>query len=191
VSGRLDAAGAAKAADALIAALRDPKTSSDALYLLAEALGAVSGRLDAATAAAHAAKAADVLVARMRDPKTPPNVLYLLALALRRVSGRLDAAGAAKAADVLVAALGDPRTPTNALSDLAQALKTVGARLGPHGIVRVLQHPLASGPAQRALLEVLEQPTRRTFSSPWHFIDWADSNGVDFLAQASARPGRD
>jgi hypothetical protein len=34
---------------------------------------------------------------------------------------------------------------------------------------------------QRALLEVLEQRTRRSFRNTWHFIDWAASNGVEFL----------
>jgi hypothetical protein len=64
---------------------------------------------------------------------------------------------------------------------LTRALSAVGARQGSDGIVRLLQHPLAAGEAQRALLGALARPTRRTFHSTWDFLDWAKSNGVDFL----------
>ena len=185
VGGRLDAGSAAKVAEALVALMLDPKTPPNARDYLTRALGAVGGRLDAA----GSAKVAGPLLALMRDPRTSPNANFLVARAVGEVGGRLDAGGAAKAADALVAALRDPRTLPHYHSSLIQALKAVGARLGTRGVVRVLQHPLAVGPAQRALLDLLAQPTRRTFSSPWQFIDWADSNGVDFLPeQASTTP---
>jgi type I restriction enzyme S subunit len=41
-------------------------------------------------------------------------------------------------------------------------------------------HPLAAGPAQRVVLDVLGRRTRREFRSTWHFLDWAQSNGVEF-----------
>jgi hypothetical protein len=46
-------------------------------------------------------------------------------------------------------------------------------------LVTLLDHPLAAGPAQRAVLDVLGRRTRREFRSTWHFLDWAQSNGVD------------
>jgi hypothetical protein len=50
----------------------------------------------------------------------------------------------------------------------------------------LLDRPLAAGPAQRAVLDVLGRRTRREFRSTWHFLDWAQSNGVDL-----APPPRD
>jgi hypothetical protein len=48
-------------------------------------------------------------------------------------------------------------------------------------LIALLRHPLAAGEAQRALLDVLGHRTRREFRNTWHFLDWARSNGVDFV----------
>jgi hypothetical protein len=95
------------------------------------------------------------------------------------VSGRLDAAGAGRATAALVAALAKATGPER-LNDLRYALRAVGERLTTDQLLDALGHPLAAGPAERELLALLGQRTRRTFRSTWHFLDWARSNGVDF-----------
>jgi hypothetical protein len=68
----------------------------------------------------------------------------------------------------------------------SQALQTLTERLSTPDLVALLEHPLAAGPAQRALLDVLGQRTRRQFRNTWHFLDWARSNGVDFVPPSPA-----
>jgi hypothetical protein len=64
------------------------------------------------------------------------------------------------------------------------AIQAVSERLATSDIVKLLQHPLAAGDAQRALLDVLGHRTRHTFRKTWHFLDWASSNGVDLVPPA-------
>jgi hypothetical protein len=64
---------------------------------------------------------------------------------------------------------------------LARGLGAVCERLTTSDLLTPLQHPLAAGPAQRALLDVLGHRTRRTFRNTWHFLDWAHSNGIDLV----------
>ena len=84
------------------------------------------------------------------------------------------------AADRLVAAM-DKTDDFGALLYLFGGLGSVSGRLDTDHLVKVLQHPLAAGAAQRVLLDVLGQGTRHTFRSTWHFLDWAASNGVDLV----------
>jgi hypothetical protein len=145
----------------------------------------VSDCLDAAQAARRADQAAEVLVAAMA--KAHPFDLRPLSEGLEAVSGRLDAAGAAKAAEALVAVMAKTTDP-NYLIPLSAGLTAVSGRLDTDHLVTLLQHRLAAGRAQRVLLDVLGQRTRHTFRSPWHFLDWAASNGVDLVPPP--RPAR-
>jgi hypothetical protein len=197
---------AGKAADILVAAM---SKTTDRAYLrsLSEGLRAVSGHLDAAAAT----KAADSLVAAMSKTTlttagaaidssnaellswsamfetTEPLALISLSEGLRAVSGRLDTARAVahagKVADILVAAM-SKTSDANALSNLSWGLQAVCERLTTLELVALLERPLATGVAQRALLDVLGHRTRRDFRNTWHFLDWARSNGVDFTLSA-------
>jgi hypothetical protein len=97
----------------------------------------------------------------------------------------LDAAGAGEAAQALVVAIGKATAP----EALSQSLKMICERQSTVDILKALQHPLAVGRAQRTLLDVLGQRTRRTFRSTWHFLDWAASNGVDLVPHFPPRMG--
>ncbi len=101
-----------------------------------------------------------------------------LSQGLLAVSGRLDRAGTVGAAEALVVVLGKS-IPFKPAEKLSQALMAVSGRLSTPDLLAVLQNPLAAGPAQRTLLEVLAQRTRRDFRTPWEFLDWAAANGVD------------
>jgi hypothetical protein len=71
-----------------------------------------------------------------------------------------------------------------ALGPLARGLRVVSERRTTSDLLTRLQHPLAAESAQRALLDVLGHRTRRTFRNTWHFLNWAQSNGVDLLPPA-------
>lgn len=126
--------------------------------------------------AAWAEPATETLVAAM-SKTTTPSALYYLSQCLRVVSERLEskeAAGhAGKATDALLA---------TALNPLSGTLPRIVASFSTHDPVAALAHPLCAGPAQRAVLDVLGARCKREIRSPWRFIDWADSNGLDFLA---------
>ncbi len=49
-------------------------------------------------------------------------------------------------------------------------------------LVSLLRSPEAAGPAQEALLGILGRRCRRSFDTPWQFLDWAKGNGVEFSA---------
>jgi hypothetical protein len=192
VSARLDrptaAAHANKAAVALVNALCKPRNLAVLLPELALAFKEVSARLDRPTAAAHAGKAADALLAALRDPNA--SNLSLLAQALKEVSAHLDGPGAAKVASALIDASRDPKNISSpflpqVLLSVARAIKQVCAPISTPEIMQILDHPLAAGPVQRALLDVLGQRYKQSFRCTWHFIDWADDNDKDHgLAKA-------
>jgi hypothetical protein len=186
VSARLDVAGAAKAAEAIVAVMAVTSHPYTLSYL-SQVLMAVGGRLGAAAAATHAAKAGEALVAAL--PRTSnPTALLCLSKGLTTVSTRLDAAGAAKAAEALVVAMTKPIDPA-VLSSLSQALEAMGERLSTAQVLTTLRHPLAVGPSQRALLNVLDHRTHRTFRNTWDFLDWANSDGVELLPPSPPRGG--
>jgi hypothetical protein len=118
----------------------------------------------------------------MSEPKSLGPLFEELIRALGTVSAQMDDAAAAKTADELIDKMSRTTDESN-LALLARALRALGAPRGTEGIIRILQHPMAAGAVQRALLNELGQPTKRTFHSTWHFIDWAASNGVDFLPE--------
>src|SRR5262249_56721185 len=68
---RLDAAGAARVSGAIVAAVRDPKTSAEVRTLFAAALVAIAGQLDPASAASLEGAFVDSLVADLADVNSP------------------------------------------------------------------------------------------------------------------------
>jgi hypothetical protein len=192
VSGRLHPDAASKVADALQVAISQTDDPY-ALSALSQGLKAVSRRLDPASAAGHegratvsryldataASKAADTLLAAM-SKTTNPIAYKLLWQGLWAVSGRLDATASVKVAEALVAAMGKTND-LNDPSELSKGLQEVSERLTTPDLVILLRHPLAAGPCQRALLDVLGRRTRREFRNTWHFLDRARSSDVDLV----------
>jgi hypothetical protein len=146
LSGLLDAAHADEAARALVATMGKSLTPYP-FKALAQALGAVSGRLDAAQAAAYADKAARALIAAM-NKTTDPQGIGALAEGLGAVLGRLESTKAAnyaeKAMHALAAAMSKvpilplaetriiiPDNPNAAIGPLALGVKAVGRGLDP------------------------------------------------------------
>jgi hypothetical protein len=131
--------------------------------------------------ASRASQAADILVAAM-SKTTDGNALSSLSQGLQAVSGHLDASGASKAADILMEAMSKvPPDNSNVYCPLRSVMSTMCERWSTPDLLTLLRHPLVAGEAQRALLDVLGHRTRRTFRNTWHFLDWARSNGVDFV----------
>jgi hypothetical protein len=127
---RVDAAGAARVADAVVAAVRDPKTAALVRTLFADALAALAGRLAPDQAASLESVLVDALLADLADAKSLP-FRGFLGQALATACGRPGATGAARAAEALTAALRDPQTPPTALKPLAAALAVVSGQLPP------------------------------------------------------------
>jgi hypothetical protein len=132
--GRPGATGAARAAKALTAAIRDPQTPLTALRPLATALAVVSSQLPPGEASAHANQAVDALDSLWRA-RTAPTDRAPLAEVMAAVWTRLDPADAAarakRAAAGLEDALRDSRTAPLQLTGLAMALSAVYDHLDP------------------------------------------------------------
>jgi hypothetical protein len=127
---RLDAAGAARVAEAMVAAVRDPKTAVLARTLFADALAALAGRLTPTQAASLERALVDALLADLADAKSR-QFRGLLGQALGTACGRPGATSAARAAKALVAAIRDPQTPLGTLKPLTGALAAVIGQLPP------------------------------------------------------------
>jgi hypothetical protein len=132
--GRPGAKNAPRAAEALIAAIRDPQTPLVFLEPLVAALAVVSGQLPPKEASSHASQAVDVLGSLWVD-KTGPADRAFLAEALAAMYGRLSpteaSAHAKKVAVDLESALRDSKAAPYELHSLAQALVAVYGHLGP------------------------------------------------------------
>jgi hypothetical protein len=129
----LDAAGAAQVAEAMDAAVRDPKTSALVRTLFADALAALAGRLTPGQAASLESALVDSLVVDLADAKSAKSWEFrgVLGRALATACGRPGATAAARAAEALTAALRDPKTPSVSLQPLAAALAVVIGQLPP------------------------------------------------------------
>jgi hypothetical protein len=182
VAGRLDARQAGQAFDAILADMAKTFHWS-VVPTLPWGLEAVAGCLDAA----QAGKRADRLLAELAkttDQSSAARASLLLGLAA--LAGHLDATQARQAADTLLAALTtnlaslwiSVRIP-GVIDPHLLGLSKLGERQTTRDLIVLLQRPLAAGPAQRVLLDVLGRRTRREFRSTWHFLDWAAANGVD------------
>jgi hypothetical protein len=132
--GRPNATGAARAAEALAAAIRDPQTPLATLKPLAAALAVVSGQLPPKEASSHANQEVDALDSLWGARTAPPDRASL-AGALAEVYTRLDPADAAarakRAAADLEGALRDSKTAPNQIGGLAIALSAVYTHLDP------------------------------------------------------------
>jgi hypothetical protein len=134
VCGRPGARRAARAAEALAAAIRDPQTPIGLLKPLAEALAAVSGQLPPTEAFSHANQAVDVLgslwVART-GPLDRAGLAEALAALWTRLDPRDAAAHARRVAAQLEAAFRDANDDWRELYRLAEALAAVYGPLDP------------------------------------------------------------
>jgi hypothetical protein len=134
VCGRPGAKSAARAADALTAAIRDPQTPFGLLRPLVEALAAIGGQLTPAEASSRANQAVAVL-----DPlwvaRTAPPDRAALGAALAALWTRLEpteaAAHARRAAADLEGTIRHAKTGPHELQPLAAALAAVYTHLGP------------------------------------------------------------
>jgi serine/threonine protein kinase len=134
VCGRPGATNAARGAEALVAAIRDPKTPLEALKPLTAASAAVLGQLPPKEAPSYANQAIDALDSRWVARTTLKN-LAVLGEALAAVWTRLDptdaAARAKRVAADLEAELQDSRTAPNRFAGVATALSAVYYQLEP------------------------------------------------------------
>jgi tRNA A-37 threonylcarbamoyl transferase component Bud32 len=153
--GRPGATDAARAAEALVAAIRDPQTPLATLKPLAAALAVVSGQLPPKEASSHANQAVnalDSLLVARTAPLDRASVVEALA-AVWTSLGPIDAAARARrAAADLEAALRDSKAAPNEIAGFAMALAAVYSHLDPaerHGranaaadiLVAALQRP--------------------------------------------------
>jgi hypothetical protein len=134
---RLDEAGAARVAEAIVAAARDPKTTVLVRALFADALAAlavVSGRLPPKEAASRASQAVDVLDS-LWVARTAPGDRAPLAEALVSAWTHLDPTDVAPCAKRVAAdledALRESRATPNEIAGLAMALAAVYNHLDP------------------------------------------------------------
>jgi hypothetical protein len=130
VCGRVDAAGAARVAEALAGAARDPKTPTLVRTLFADALTALAGRLTPDQAAALERALVDSLLADLASSKFP-QFRGFLGQALATACGRPGATNPGRAAEAICVAIRDPRTPRTMLRPLAEALATVSGQPPP------------------------------------------------------------
>jgi hypothetical protein len=132
--GRPGATGGARAAEGLVAAIRDPQTPLTILKPLAAAFAVVSSQLPPKGASSHAKQAVDVLDSLWAAKTAPPDRASV-AEALAAVWERLDptdaAARAKRAAADLEDALRDSKDTPSKIGGLAMALSAVYNHLGP------------------------------------------------------------
>jgi len=125
LSGRLGAAEAVCAADALAVTLGAVDGSFRGY--IAEALAKVAARLGAA----DAVRPAEALVLALRKSGNYPSIAESLKSALVSVCGGLDVAGTARVAEAVATAIRDPQTPLLSLVPLAEAFAALCTRLEP------------------------------------------------------------
>jgi hypothetical protein len=171
------AARARRAAGDLEGAIREAKAVPKNISDLAIALSAVYNHLDPAERGARAKAVADTLVAALRRPRNDPKTFAQLWGALAPLSGHFDRPGGVRTADVLRAVLDDPNVQQFPFYLYEKAFKTIAARLDERDLQRLLEHPLAVGPMQRILLDVLERSKKRSFRNTWDYLDSTESHG--------------
>jgi hypothetical protein len=158
--GRPGATGAARAAEALTAAIRDPLTMPTTLKPLAAALAVVSGQLPPEEASSHVSRAVDGLDSLWAARTAPPDraVLAEALAALWKCLGPADAAArATRAAADLEGALRDPNTAPNQIGGLAIALSAVYNHLDP----------AERGARANAVADTLVAALRKPRNDPW------------------------
>ena len=70
-----------------------------------------------------------------------------------------------------------------------EMFQTIAARLDEPDLQRLLDHPLAAGPFQRALLDIPAGWKNRSFRNTWEYLDGTESNGngTDGLSQGATQ----
>jgi hypothetical protein len=167
---RLDAAGAARVADAVVVAVRDPKTSAGFRTIYSSVLVAVGDKLDPVRADSLERALVDSYLIDLADVKSLSS-RGLTVAAVVDVCGHAGAKSAARVADALTEAIRHPQTPIELLPPLVRALVVAGGRLPPGE---------ASSRANRAITELA--PLWRTRTKPLDRIVLAE-------ALAAAWPG--
>jgi hypothetical protein len=125
---RQDAAGAARVAEALVDAVRDPKTAVLVHVLFVDALTVLADRLTPDQTVALERALVECLLADLTDRKSR-RFNGQVAQGLANLCARPGATAATRTAELLVAAIGDPQTPLSTLKPLAEALGEVSGRL--------------------------------------------------------------
>lgn len=169
---------AARTADELENAIRKEDISFfySGSHNLAEALAAIYGQLDPAERVRRTNAAANALIAALRRPGTEIWSLKLLADALTVLCRNLDRPGAVRIADDLLTVLGETDIRRLRFEFPQETYKNVAVRLEEPDLQRLLDHPLAAGRVQRAILDVLGEAKHRTFRNTWDYLDWAESH---------------
>jgi hypothetical protein len=165
------AARAKRAAAALEDVLRDSKAAPNELSRFAEALTAVYNHLDPAERSGRASAVVDTLVAALRRSKKDLRPSSQLSEALAAVSAHL------VRPDALLAVLDDPTLQPFQFMLYEEMFRKVVARLDERGLQRLLEHPLAGGRLQRALLDGLATSKKRSFRNTWDYLDGTEPNG--------------
>jgi hypothetical protein len=171
------AARATRAAAGLEGALRDARAAPHEIAALASALSAVYNHLDPAERGGRASAVADALVAALRKPRNELPTVTQLWDSLTALCAHLDRPGAARTADVLLALMDDPNFQQFPFLSYENTFKKVAARLDERDLRRLLEHPLAVGRLQRALMDTLAGLKNRPFRNTWDYLDAAESNG--------------
>jgi hypothetical protein len=171
------AARATRAAADLEDALRDSKAAPNEIAGLALALSAVYTHLDPAVRRGRANAIADILVAVLRRPRNESFTIAKLSEALAATCAHQDRPGALRVANALLSILDGPNGSASRFYLPSRMFKTIGIRLDERDLQRLLDHPLAVGPLQRALLAVLDGSKNRSFRSTWDYLDSTESNG--------------
>jgi hypothetical protein len=168
---------AKRAADDLEDALRDSKAAPHETAGLAIALSAVYNHLDPAERSGRANAVADAVVVALRKPRNDQHMIAHLSEALATLCAHLDRPGAVRVASALLAILDDPNDSQFRFLLPERTFKGIAARLDERDLQRLLGHPLAAGPLQRFLLDVLAGSKNRTFRNTWDYHDWKSSQG--------------
>jgi len=152
---RLDAAGAARVADAVVVAVRDPKTSAGFRTIYASVLVAVGDQLDPDRDESLERMLVDSLLTDLADVKSlsPKGIEGRTAAAVAAVCGRARAKCATRVTDALTETIRKPQTPIELLPPLVTALGVAGGRLPPAE---------ASARANRAIAELASLWRTRT-----------------------------
>jgi len=130
---RLDAAGAARVAEAAVVAVRDPKISAGARTIYASVLVAVGDQLDPVRADSLERVLVDSLLTDLAGVKSLPlsGIEGRMVAAVAEVCGRAAPKSAARVADALIETIRNPQTPIELLPPLVTALGVAGGRLSP------------------------------------------------------------
>jgi hypothetical protein len=184
-----DAARARRAAADLEDALRGPEDRPIELYRLAEALTAVYNHLGPDERNRRANAVADALVAALQKPRSEPWTIVHLSEALAGLFVHLDRPSAVRVADAAFTVLGSPVVQQFKFEWHEKLFKEIAARLDERDLRRLLDHPLAAGRIQGALLGPLAKSRNRSFRNTWDYLNWAEPNGkeADLLSPRTNR----